>query len=114
MNLKNKIFDISAVTYEKGNIGSKSCQTGSTITDTKECELVCKSLAKTKMVSPPTNGKDCYIDGAGKCKQDGLQESGRSNFRLVCKTLGNMIICRNSSVYFSYLFQYLYSPHQFM
>ena len=59
--------------------GESSCETGSKIMTTRECELACKWLEK--VIGSLKNGKACYIAGNGKCRQDGRQ--GRKT-SLVC------------------------------
>ena len=81
------LYDTLGVWYVHGNKGSRSCNIGSTITTTQECQIACRGLNKQSL--PGRDGNPCYIAVNGKCKQDGRYS--RKNYP-VCKTLGISII----------------------
>ena len=65
----------------------RDCSDGSMITDKTECESACKSVGATAH-NKLQNGKPCYRNGQGKCRQNNLFGGGAS---LICKNGGNQI-----------------------
>ena len=81
---KNTIVGWFPQSYVLGTKGSSTCDEGSVITTTTECEAACDALGK-KMGHPTSaiDGNPCYITGTQRCKQDGRPNR---KAQLVCST----------------------------
>ena len=81
---KNAIVNAIAQPYVLGAKGSSTCDEGSVITTTTECEAACDALGKKMGHSASAiEGNPCYITGTQRCKQDG-QPNPKA--QLVCNT----------------------------
>ena len=67
--------------------GKRDCSDGSMIRDTTECEAACDAVGATAPKSLK-DGKPCYRNGQGKCRQNNAFGGGAS---LICKNIGNQM-----------------------
>ena len=74
----------SGIGYYLEEQGTKSCPTGSEVTDTNNCKEACTSLG-ISLSNSFKNDKPCFKAGNGLCKQAGNVGSKAS---VVCKLLG--------------------------
>ena len=93
---KNAIYSLE-ITYVQGNKGSATCHVGSAITSTEECKVACDALNK-KVAGALSDGKQCYIAGTGRCKQDGGQNP---RTHLVCKKFGISFLTQHNTKEFT-------------
>ena len=79
-------------------MGSRTCVLGSPITTIQECKTACGKLNKKVLLSTLKDGQQCYI--AKKGEMDRCRQDGRPNrkSRLVCKTEGNIVVCKNTTL----------------
>ena len=75
------MLDIASSKYHFGTKGRKICGDGYPITDVATCDKACKELDLQMDINNLLEGKACYKDIKGTCKQDGNNANTAS---LIC------------------------------
>ena len=75
------LLDIASSKYHFGTKGRKICGDDYPITDVATCDKACKELDLQMDINNLLEGKACYKDLKGTCKQDGNNANAAS---LIC------------------------------
>ena len=75
------MLDIASSKYHFGTKGRKICGDDYPITDVATCDKACKELDLQMDINNLLEGKACYKDRKGTCKQDGNNANAAS---LIC------------------------------
>ena len=75
------MLDIASSKYHFGTKGRKICGDDYPITDVATCDKACKELDLQMDINNLLEGKACYKDIKGTCKQDGNNAKAAS---LIC------------------------------